>query len=125
MKKGLTISRLNHTRIYNFLPGLSRDPDSSATWSDGTEASLYDGLWLNNEPDITAGNCVAGQLDNNWSFQNCERRLPFVCRQDGAIKSKSQRSIETTSREHLRTKVTQDLHLIYSKNGGNLGLILK
>ena len=30
-----------------------------------------------------------------------------------------------TSREHLRTKVTPDLHLRYSKNGGNLGLILK
>ena len=30
-----------------------------------------------------------------------------------------------SSREHLRTKVTPDLHLTYSKNGGNLGLILK
>ena len=30
-----------------------------------------------------------------------------------------------TSQEHLRTKVTPDLHLIYSKNGGNLGLVLK
>ena len=26
-----------------------------------------------------------------------------------------------TSRKHLRTKVTPDLHLTYSKNGGNLG----
>ena len=25
------------------------------------------------------------------------------------------------SRKHLRTKVTPDFHLIYSKNGGNLG----
>ena len=30
-----------------------------------------------------------------------------------------------TSRKHLRTKVTPDLHLRYSKNGGNLGLVLK
>ena len=30
-----------------------------------------------------------------------------------------------SSRKHLRTKVTQDLHLTYSKNGGNLGLVLK
>ena len=26
------------------------------------------------------------------------------------------------SRKHLRTKVTPDFHLTYSKNGGNLGL---
>ena len=30
----------------------------------------------------------------------------------------------TPSRKRLRTKVTQDLHLTYSKNGGNLGLVL-
>ena len=29
----------------------------------------------------------------------------------------------STSRKHLRTKVTPDLHLTYSKNGGNLGLV--
>ena len=32
---------------------------------------------------------------------------------------------EITSRKLLRIKVTPDLHLIYSKNGGNLGLVLK
>ena len=31
----------------------------------------------------------------------------------------------TTSRKLLRIKVTPDLHLTYSKNGGNLGLVLK
>ena len=30
-----------------------------------------------------------------------------------------------TSRKLLHIKVTPDLHLTYSKNGGNLGLILK
>ena len=30
-----------------------------------------------------------------------------------------------TSRTLLRIKVTPDLHLTYSKNGGNLGLVLK
>ena len=30
-----------------------------------------------------------------------------------------------TSRKLLRIKVTSDLHLIYSKNWGNLGLVLK
>ena len=30
-----------------------------------------------------------------------------------------------SSRKHLRTKVTPDLHLTYSKNGGNLGLVSK
>ena len=29
-----------------------------------------------------------------------------------------------SSREHLRTKVTPDLRLTYSKKGGNLGLVL-
>ena len=28
---------------------------------------------------------------------------------------------ENPSQKHLRTKVTPDLHLTYSKNGGNLG----
>ena len=28
----------------------------------------------------------------------------------------------STSRKYLRTKVTPDFHLTYSKNGGNLGL---
>ena len=31
----------------------------------------------------------------------------------------------TPSRKLLRIKVTPDLHLTYSKNGGNLGLVLK
>ena len=30
---------------------------------------------------------------------------------------------DNTSRKHLRTKVTPDFHLTYSKNGGNLGRI--
>ena len=30
-----------------------------------------------------------------------------------------------TTRKLLRIKVTPDLHLTYSKNGGNLGLVLK
>ena len=33
--------------------------------------------------------------------------------------------LEHTIRKLLRIKVTQDLHLTYSKNGGNLGLVLK
>ena len=32
---------------------------------------------------------------------------------------------DSTSRKLLRIKVTPDLHLTYSKNGGNLGLVLK
>ena len=31
----------------------------------------------------------------------------------------------SASRKLLRIKVTPDLHLTYSKNGGNLGLVLK
>ena len=33
--------------------------------------------------------------------------------------------ILSSSRKLLRIKVTPDLHLTYSKNGGNLGLVLK
>ena len=32
--------------------------------------------------------------------------------------------MSSSSRKHLRTKVTPDLHVTYSKNGGNLGLVL-
>ena len=34
-------------------------------------------------------------------------------------------SAAKASRKLLRIKVTPDLHLTYSKNGGNLGLVLK
>ena len=34
-------------------------------------------------------------------------------------------NFKETSRKLLRIKVTPDLHLTYSKNGGNLGLVLK
>ena len=34
-------------------------------------------------------------------------------------------SVSVASRELLRIKVTPNLHLTYSKNGGNLGLLLK
>ena len=33
--------------------------------------------------------------------------------------------VQFASRKLLRIKVTLDLHLTYSKNGGNLGLVLK
>ena len=33
--------------------------------------------------------------------------------------------LKLSSRKLLRLKVTPDLHLTYSKNGGNLGLVLK
>ena len=33
--------------------------------------------------------------------------------------------VPVTSRKLLRIKVTPDLHLTYSKNGGNLRLVLK
>ena len=35
------------------------------------------------------------------------------------------RAGQSSSRKLLRIKVTPDLHLTYSKNGGNLGLVLK
>ena len=35
------------------------------------------------------------------------------------------RSVNMPLRKLLRIKVTPDLHLTYSKNGGNLGLVLK
>ena len=34
-------------------------------------------------------------------------------------------SVKPPSRKLLHIKVTPDLHLTYSKNGGNLGLVLK
>ena len=34
-------------------------------------------------------------------------------------------SVSVASRELLRIKVTPNLHLTYSKNGGNIGLVLK
>ena len=38
---------------------------------------------------------------------------------------KEKETLYKASRKLLRIKVTPDLHLTYSKNGGNLGLVLK
>ena len=44
------------------------------------------------------------------NYYNCEQCKEYLC---------------SSSRQLLRIKVTPDLHLTYSKNGGNLGLVLK
>ena len=49
---------------------------------------------------------------NKTTFKNKHRLL-------------NERESSPTSQKLLCIKVTQDLHLIYSKNGGNLGLVLK
>ena len=49
------------------------------------------------------------QMDLNTKLNI--HKYPFVGFPDHTI----------ASREHLRTKVTPDFHLTYSKNGGNLG----
>ena len=49
---------------------------------------------------------------------------PCLGRVDG-FKQQATPNRKTTSRKILRIKVTPDLHLTYSKNGGNLGLVLK
>ena len=41
------------------------------------------------------------------------------------IQNLDQNFSQKSSRKLLRIKVTPDLHLTYSKNGGNLGLVLK
>ena len=41
------------------------------------------------------------------------------------LKNNEIHDLETASRKLLHIKVTPDLHLTYSKNGGNLGLVLK
>ena len=41
-----------------------------------------------------------------------------------SIRSQDSEKKKESSLKHLRTKVTPDLHLTYSKNGGNLGLVL-
>ena len=55
-------------------------------------------------------------------------RLLIYVRCSGSINSVGrgcyQLLVVTSSRKHLRTKVTPALHLKYSKNKGNLGLIL-
>ena len=61
----------------------------------------------------------------------CACRLKSVSPQSARGRSSIARKPEVhpklfnSSRKLLRIKVTPDLHLTYSKNGGNLGLILK
>ena len=47
-------------------------------------------------------------------FDGCLNNLALNCR----LQMYSERN---ASRKHLRTNVTPDFHLTYSKNGGNLG----
>ena len=57
-------------------------------------------------PSKITCNCYTNVFDINQHFQE-----PHLLRY---------RKLES-SRKHLRTKVTPDFHLTYSKNGGNLG----
>ena len=44
-----------------------------------------------------------------------------ICFYGELITKLSLNTLLVSSRKHLRTKVTPDFHLTYSKNGGNLG----
>ncbi|KAK3089225.1 hypothetical protein FSP39_001900 [Pinctada imbricata] len=44
--------------------------------------SQNEGLWGNMQPDSSSGDCVSVmQEGNGWRYQNCHKRLPFICRQ--------------------------------------------
>ena len=53
------------------------------------------------------------------------KNMPFICRTIlSYVIDFSNWSGQQSSRKHLRTKVTPDLHLTYIKNWGNLRLVL-
>ena len=58
-------------------------------------------------------------ITSSFHLSHVERKL--VCGVFDQVGHKSGCGATETSRKHLRTKVTPDFHLTYSKNGGNLG----
>ena len=51
-------------------------------------------------------------------------RIPLSMVTKSSVMIRNVNQYSFTSWKHIRTKVTPDLHLTYSKNGGNLGLVL-
>ena len=61
-----------------------KDTDlEAAKWNDKfPDASLYEGHWANNNPDVTQGDCVYLQFRNDeskWHLSDCNIRMAYVC----------------------------------------------
>ena len=73
--------------------------------------------------------CLALQTLSD-SYSTKKKRKRKLCREQDLVGTCMFTSFKETfrmvsSRKHLRTKIPPDLHLKYSKTGGNLGLVLK
>ena len=66
-----------------------------------------------NECEISQGTCKFNKIQVSATV-----RIYHECE---VLIDKSVPRATVSSRKHLRTKVTPDFHLTYSKNGGNLG----
>lgn len=73
--------------VNTFWIGLNRIsvPASNATysiWSDGSGSSVYQAFWAEEQPDLSAGDCVyVEQTDGRyrWSISTCEWKRAFIC----------------------------------------------
>ena len=102
--------------IFNILPAISSRIECAVACSQDTacKSSLFDsfGVCRTFSDYSTFEQCAS----EDFYFQVFE-----VCNVD-TFRSNA---LKFSSRKLLRIKVPPDLHLTYSKNGGNLGLVLK
>ena len=92
----------------------------------GRKGYLYWVKVLTDHPKNRDNCFVVKYFETNFGILNENTVWHQSCASAGTwCSSCSLRMRKHTSRKLLRIKVTPDLHLTYSKNGGNLGLILK
>ena len=95
------------------------ESDFMISFSDDNQADVIEALQT----------CWLYEVMTYASFISCSSRSNSICskstktgfcRDEAFIVNRAELSI-LSSRKHLRTKVTPDFHLTYSKNRGNLG----
>ena len=90
---------LGLTRRGHDSPDGTGSSDLPAFWSNNPghqqlPASLGEGYWSVNQPDLEDGNCVHVQQDGSyyysggWSMANCLTPLPFVCESRAGLQGK-------------------------------------
>ncbi|KAK7506491.1 hypothetical protein BaRGS_00001966, partial [Batillaria attramentaria] len=85
--QSVRVSQVSFARSSSVFSGLNRIsvPASDTTfsrWSDGSESSVFQAFWAEEQPDFAAGDCVyvaETQGHYRWSTSTCEWKRAFIC----------------------------------------------
>lgn len=63
---------------------------NEALWSNINKTlQLEEFVWEDNQPDTGYGGCVHIKKDGYGTFDNCLRKLPFLCKAEAVLKGLS------------------------------------